>query len=195
MSKYFTLLILTLSSLHISAKLMPHVPPSECLEGLKTLSTQEGWGRTGDGKSIILRENYTLNYGYDKKTKKYTPILTHIEGNNVIVVTPNGTSKTTGRSCYYQSKETSIEKIAEWISTSDENLAKMYAFSKTLKSGSQQKKTYVQSVKAHEAQYIGILEHCSQFDSGPIKDSAKKVLDRLSGTSSEKTSSKEKATR
>ena len=164
-------------------KLVPPVPLSECFEGLKTLSSQQGWGAISDGKSIILGRNYIVDYGYNEKTKKHIPVLIQINGDDVIVVTPAGTAKTSGRNCQSVSKKTSLQLIADWIEESDKNLDEIYNVAKMLKMGSNERKTYDSSVAKNVLDYKKILESCKNSGFSEVENAATSTLSRLSGSS------------
>ena len=162
-------------------------PFSVCFEGLKTSSTPRGWGFPTDAKRMIFGDgsyNYNVAYRYNEGSKKFTPVITRIDGDEVTIITPKGATKTTGKSCEIVSNKTSVQMIANWIANSDKNLDNMYAVSKKLNAHPKDKALYDRNFAIQLKEYKRILGECKNSGFPEIDNAAKSALKKLAGSSS-----------
>lgn len=169
----------------IPGREMPHAPLSSCLESLKNLSLLPGWGTGTEGKTYIVPLNYTVDYSYNEKSKKYSPVLVVAEGEKTLVSTINGTTELEGRGCKVIGK-TSEDVISSWIDKSFNNFesAKKFNPDAVMKMSAKAKENFLNSSKAAEAKYKSILTSCANESLGKISESASAVLSKLSTAAS-----------
>ena len=141
------------------------------------LSLLEGFSQNGIGlgasQLLITKADYSLTYSYNTKTKIKSPILIKTHGDEVTVITPRGTSKTTGTSCNVVSRETSTQVLSESIANSKDKLDELL---NTNRKGYKSQRSEL--VKG----YKKILTACSESKNEAISTAAKKALTSLEGT-------------
>ena len=141
----------------------------DCLNSLKKISLRQKMG---------LQSGYSMSLRYNSKLKKQEVVLTRVEKDRVIVVTPEGSSIIGGRSCHTSKKPTSDQLLAEAIG----QIKKEEMDIQSIKIDGVSAQGVLKAVEnRRKSEQKDLLQKCSTANIALVSEASREALKRLYG--------------